>query len=59
MIRFPFIILCLLQIKNKLVEERGNVSEIIRQEFADRLVLTDEENKRMKNELSELRARQR
>ncbi|CAK8678836.1 unnamed protein product [Clavelina lepadiformis] len=47
------------KIKNKLVEERSHVSDVIRQEFADRLVVTDEENKRMKTELSELRARQR
>jgi len=35
------------------------VSDIIRQEFADRLVFTDEENKRIKAEISELKARQR
>ena len=35
------------------------MSDIIRQEFADRLVFTDEENKRIKNEISELKARQR
>ena len=40
-------------------KERDRVSDIIRQEFADRLVFTDEENKRIKNQISELKARQR
>ena len=40
-------------------KERDRISDIIRQEFADRLVFTDEENKRIKNEMSELKARQR
>lgn len=39
--------------------ERDRVSDIIRQEFADRLVATDEENKRVKNEMSEMKARHR
>ena len=40
-------------------EERGHVSDIIRQEFADRIVATEEENRRIKNEISELRAKHR
>lgn len=32
---------------------------MIRQEFADRLVGTEEENKRLKAEMAEMRARQR
>ena len=32
---------------------------MIRQEFADRLVATEEENKRLKNDMSELKARHR
>jgi len=32
---------------------------VIRQEFVDKLVATDEENKRIKNEISELKARHR
>ena len=32
---------------------------MIRQEFADRIVATDEENKRVKNEMSEMKARHR
>ncbi|KAK6170509.1 hypothetical protein SNE40_018889 [Patella caerulea] len=43
----------------KLQEERGKVSDIIRQEFADRIVTTEEENKRIKNDISELRAKHR
>ena len=33
------------------------VSDVIRQEFADKLVATDEENRRVKNDMSELKAR--
>ncbi|XP_076449494.1 centrosomal protein of 131 kDa-like isoform X2 [Babylonia areolata] len=43
----------------KMKEERGHVSDIIRQEFADRIVTTEEENRRIKNEISELRAKRR
>lgn len=34
------------------------MTDIIRQEFADRLVLTEDENRRVKGEIAELRARQ-
>lgn len=47
------------QLTDKMHKERDRVSDIIRQEFADRLVFTDEENKRIKTEISELKARQR
>ncbi|XP_078135438.1 centrosomal protein of 131 kDa isoform X2 [Sander vitreus] len=47
------------QTRDKLVEERRSLAEVIRQEFADRLVLTEEENRRMKVEVSEVRARLR
>ncbi|XP_030064441.1 centrosomal protein of 131 kDa isoform X2 [Microcaecilia unicolor] len=47
------------KVKDRLTEERNSLSEVIRQEFADRLVGTEEENKRLKMELSELRARHR
>ena len=40
-------------------EERDRVADVVRQEFADRIVTTDEENKRVKNEMSELKARHR
>ncbi|KAL4648631.1 centrosomal protein of 131 kDa isoform X1, partial [Arapaima gigas] len=47
------------QIRDKLAEERRSMAEVIRQEFAERLVETEEENRRMKVEVSELRARLR
>ncbi|WAQ95629.1 CP131-like protein [Mya arenaria] len=47
------------KLTDKMHKERDRVSDIIRQEFADRLVFTEEENKRIKNEMSELKARQR
>lgn len=51
---------CLLyQVRDQLAQERSSLSEVIRQEFADRLVGTEEENKRLKGEIAELRARQR
>lgn len=39
-------------------KERERLSDIIRQEFADRLVLTEEENRRIKGDMAELKARQ-
>ncbi|PAA93717.1 hypothetical protein BOX15_Mlig032023g27, partial [Macrostomum lignano] len=42
---------------DKLNRERKQVSEVVRQEFADRLVSVEEENKRLKAEASETRAR--
>ncbi|XP_071105625.1 centrosomal protein of 131 kDa-like [Haliotis cracherodii] len=47
------------KLTDRLHEERSHVSDIIRQEFADRIVTTEEENKRLKNEMSELRAKHR
>uniref|UniRef100_A0AAX7VB99 Centrosomal protein 131 n=1 Tax=Astatotilapia calliptera TaxID=8154 RepID=A0AAX7VB99_ASTCA len=47
------------QARDKLAEERRNLAEVIRQEFADRLVMTEEENHRLKVEVSEVRARMR
>ncbi|PVD37615.1 hypothetical protein C0Q70_00211 [Pomacea canaliculata] len=47
------------KVLHKMSEERGHVSDIIRQEFADRIVATEEENKRIKNEIAELRAKHR
>ena len=43
----------------KMNSERSHVSDIIRQEFADRIVATDEENKRIKNEIAEIKAKHR
>ncbi|XP_053727465.1 centrosomal protein of 131 kDa isoform X3 [Synchiropus splendidus] len=45
------------QARDQLMSERSNLAEVIRQEFADRLVATEEENHRMKLEVSEVRAR--
>ncbi|XP_072098498.1 centrosomal protein of 131 kDa [Mobula birostris] len=47
------------KIKDRLTEERNSLAEVIRQEFADRLVSTEEENKRLKTEMLEMRARHR
>ncbi|XP_061471748.1 centrosomal protein of 131 kDa isoform X2 [Rhineura floridana] len=47
------------KVRDQLAQERSSLSEVIRQEFADRLVSTEEENKRLKTEMAELRARQR
>ncbi|XP_071128289.1 centrosomal protein of 131 kDa-like [Mytilus edulis] len=47
------------KLTDKMHQERDRVSDIIRQEFADRLVTTDEENKRLKNGMSEMKARHR
>uniref|UniRef100_A0A665WUI9 Centrosomal protein 131 n=1 Tax=Echeneis naucrates TaxID=173247 RepID=A0A665WUI9_ECHNA len=47
------------QTRDKLADERRSLAEVIRQEFADRLVMTEEENCRLKVEVSEVRARLR
>ncbi|XP_074116487.1 centrosomal protein of 131 kDa isoform X2 [Sminthopsis crassicaudata] len=47
-----------IMVKDKLMEERSSLSEVIRQEFSDRLMATEEENRRLKIEISELRTRQ-
>lgn len=49
----------LLQIRDKLSEERRSLAEVIREEFAERLVVMEEENRRMKVEVAEVRARLR
>ncbi|KAF8571094.1 hypothetical protein P879_01272 [Paragonimus westermani] len=41
----------------KLHQERQNMSDIVRQEFADRLVSVEEENRNLKRNLAELKAR--
>lgn len=45
------------QITETLQKERERLADIIRQEFADRLVLTEEENRRIKGDIAEVRAR--
>ncbi|NWU71510.1 CP131 protein, partial [Pterocles burchelli] len=47
------------EVRDQLAQERSSLAEVIRQEFADRLVGTEEENKRLKAEMAEMRARQR
>uniref|UniRef100_A0A8C6V5M6 Centrosomal protein 131 n=1 Tax=Naja naja TaxID=35670 RepID=A0A8C6V5M6_NAJNA len=47
------------KVKDQLAQERSSLSEVIRQEFADRLVTTEEDNKHLKIEMAELRAHQR
>ncbi|XP_051851363.1 centrosomal protein of 131 kDa isoform X2 [Antechinus flavipes] len=47
----------IIMVKDKLMEERSSLSEVIRQEFSDRLMATEEENRRLKIEISELRTR--
>ncbi|CAH2300998.1 centrosomal of 131 kDa isoform X1 [Pelobates cultripes] len=47
------------KITDRLTEERKSLSDVIRQEFADRLVLIEEENRRLKIESSESQARHR
>ncbi|KAM6376944.1 centrosomal protein of 131 kDa isoform 1-T1 [Pluvialis apricaria] len=47
------------KVRDQLAQERSGLAEVIRQEFADRLVGTEEENKRLKAEMAEMRARQR
>ncbi|KAM9281409.1 centrosomal protein of 131 kDa isoform 2-T2 [Morus bassanus] len=47
------------KVRDQLAQERSSLAEVIRQEFADRLVRTEEENKRLKAEMAEMRARQR
>ncbi|VDP89938.1 unnamed protein product [Echinostoma caproni] len=41
----------------KLNQERQNLSDVVRQEFADRLVTLEEENRTAKRELAETKAR--
>jgi hypothetical protein len=45
------------QLTDVLQEERNRLADVIRQEFSDRLVFTDEENKRLKQEMAEIKSR--
>jgi hypothetical protein len=40
-----------------LQDERNRLADVIRQDFSDRLVFTEEENKRIKLEMVELKSR--
>lgn len=48
-----------IQLLDKRNEERDHIADVIRQEFVDKIVSTEEENKRLKNEIAELKARHR
>lgn len=45
------------QLTDTLQDERNRLADIIRQEFSDRLIFTEEENKRIKMEMAEIRSR--
>ena len=47
------------QILEKFHEEHDHISDVVRQEFVDKIISTEEENKRLKNEISEVKARHR
>uniref|UniRef100_A0A8C6G1D6 Centrosomal protein 131 n=1 Tax=Moschus moschiferus TaxID=68415 RepID=A0A8C6G1D6_MOSMO len=46
-------------VNEELTGERSSLAQVLRQEFADRLTASEEENRQIKAELAELRARQR
>lgn len=45
------------ELSEKVHRERHHVQDVVRQEFADKLVATDEENKRVKHEMAEQKSR--
>ncbi|KFQ39202.1 5-azacytidine-induced protein 1, partial [Mesitornis unicolor] len=47
------------KVRDQLAQERSSLAEVIRQEFTERLVEMEEENKRLQAEMAEMRARQR
>ena len=38
-------------------DERNRLADVIRQDFSDRIIFTEEENKRLKLEMAELKSR--
>nr|XP_019591264.1 PREDICTED: centrosomal protein of 131 kDa [Rhinolophus sinicus]XP_019591266.1 PREDICTED: centrosomal protein of 131 kDa [Rhinolophus sinicus] len=46
-------------VNEQLASERGSLAQVLRQEFADRLSASEEENRQLRAELAELRAHQR
>uniref|UniRef100_A0A8D1LRS3 Centrosomal protein 131 n=1 Tax=Sus scrofa TaxID=9823 RepID=A0A8D1LRS3_PIG len=46
-------------VNEQLAGERSSLAQVLRQEFADRLAASEEENRQVKAELAELRSRQR
>ena len=49
----------LFQLLDKRNQERDRISEVVRQEIVDKVVATEEENKTLKKEMCDLKARQR
>lgn len=47
------------QVNEQLLGERSGLAQVLRQEFADRLAASEEENRQVRAELAELRAQQR
>ncbi|NWH64393.1 CP131 protein, partial [Geococcyx californianus] len=47
------------KVRDQLAQERNSLADVIWQDFADRLVGTQEENKRLRVEMAEMRAQQR
>lgn len=46
-------------VNEQLASERGSLAQVLRQEFADRLSASEEDNRQLRAELAELRAHQR
>ncbi|CAM9405457.1 unnamed protein product [Lampetra planeri] len=46
------------KVNSQLMEERNRLGAVLRQEFAERLAMTEEENRHLQAEMTELRARQ-
>lgn len=46
-------------VNEQLAGERSGLAQVLRQEFADRLAASEEENRQVRAELAELRAQQR
>lgn len=46
------------QVNAQLAGERSRLSQVLRQEFADRLAASEEENRQVRAQLAELQARQ-
>jgi hypothetical protein len=45
------------QLTDTLQDERNRLADVIRQDFSDRIIFTEEENKRLKLEMAELKSR--
>lgn len=45
------------QLTDTLQDERNRLADVIRQDFTDRIIFTEEENKRIKQEIAEIKSR--